>query len=135
MSAREAAPGSTLAVVEGWQDAVNARDAQRAQALCAEEVELTGPRGAARGRDVLAQWLERSGFSADATRWFCGGDGERAVVEQAAAWTAPDGTRTQAVVASSYRVRDGRITAYARHDTLAAALSAAGLDPRDEVRR
>jgi hypothetical protein len=69
----------SLGVVEEWLSAVNRGDKQRVQEMSAENVEIVGPRGSARGRQVLAEWLARAGFSAVALRWFCGSDGSNAV--------------------------------------------------------
>lgn len=124
----------SLAVVEEWLDAVNRGDGQRAGQLSADEVEIIGPRGSMRGRQVLAAWMERAGFSAEPLRWFCGADGN-VVVEQAARWVDPatQADRGQARVASHFRVDGGCITRYARHEDLEFALAAAGLDEGDEV--
>jgi SnoaL-like domain len=124
----------SLAVVEEWLSAVNRGDGQRAGQLSADEVEIIGPRGSMRGRQVLAVWMDRAGFSAEPLRWFCGADGN-VVVEQAARWTDPvtHADRGQAEVASHFRVGGGCIARYARHENLELALAAAGLDESDEV--
>ena len=123
----------TLALIDRWHAAVNERDADGLLALCHEDIEVAGPRGTVTGRAVLADWLERAGFSAEPSRWFCGAGGHDAVVEQRATWRLPDGGRSTATVASRFRVRDGLLVAYARHDDLAAALAAARLGEADEV--
>ncbi|MGH3906692.1 MAG: nuclear transport factor 2 family protein [Pseudonocardiaceae bacterium] len=123
----------SLAVVEEWLDAVNRGDGQRAEDLSTEDVEIVGPRGSVRGRQVLSEWMTRAGFSAEALRWFCGADGG-VVVEQNARWTGETGAeRGRAVVASQFIVEGARVARYARHDDLRHALSAAGLDCGDEV--
>ena len=124
----------SLAVVEEWLDAVNRGDARRAGQLSADEVEITGPRGAMRGRQVLAAWMGRAGFSAESLRWFCGTDGS-VIVEQAARWIDPatGADRGKAHVASYFCVEGGDITRYARYESLELALTAAGLDESDEV--
>jgi hypothetical protein len=80
------------------------------QELTAEDVEIAGPRGSAYGQPILADWLNRAGFSAQALRWFCG-IGGAVVVEQDALWTeAASGTALgRARVASQFVVRDGRV--------------------------
>lgn len=123
-----------LAVVDSWLDAVNRADAGRVEDLSAEDVEIEGPRGTLRGRRVLADWIARAGFFADARRWFCGENG-RVVVEQDARWVdvATGAEQGRAVVASRFLVRDGRVVRYARHDDLDQALAEAELGADDEV--
>jgi hypothetical protein len=124
----------SLGVVEEWLDAVNRGDGQRVIELSADDVEITGPRGSARGRQVLAEWLARAGYSAEALRWFCGSGG-RVVVEQEARWSEmPSGVvRGRARVGSQFVVSDGVIRYYQRHESLDHALRAAGLDTAAEV--
>ena len=124
----------SLGVVEEWLDAVNRGDGQRVIDLSADDVEIIGPRGSARGREVLAEWLARAGFSAEALRWFCGSGG-RVVVEQEARWSEMHGgpVHGRARVGSRFVVSDEVISCYQRHDSLAHALRAAGLDPAAEV--
>ena len=124
-----------LAVVEAWLDAVDRADAAAATALCAPDVEVVGPRGSVRGREVLGPWMARAGFSARPLRWFCGADGA-VVVEQDATWVDPatGAERGRAVVAARFHVAGGVIASFQRHDDgLPAALAAAGLRESDEV--
>ncbi len=124
-----------LAVVEAWLSAVDRADAAAAMALSAPDLEVTGPRGTVRGREVLAPWMNRAGFTATPLRWFCGADGA-VVVEQDAVWADPvtGADRGRAVVASRFTVEGGVVTRYQRHDDgLPAALAAAGLRESDEV--
>jgi hypothetical protein len=126
-----------LGVVEAWLDAVDRADAAAAMALCAPDIELVGPRGGGRGREVLGPWMARAGFAARPLRWFCGAGGA-VVVEQDATWTDPatGADRGRAVVASEFLVADGVITRFRRHDDgLPAALAATGLRESDEVTR
>jgi hypothetical protein len=128
-------PGS-LAVIEEWLEAVNARDGVTLQALSSERVQITGPRGAGEmDRSILSEWLLRSGFSATPLRWFCGTDGS-VVVEHEGEWhdvstgEAQDRLRN----ASRFVVRNGVVTEYQRHDDgLHAALESSGLTAADEV--
>jgi hypothetical protein len=119
-----------LGVVHGWLQAVNDGDAATLVALTTERVEIVGPRGAGPAdRQVLADWLARSGFSATSLRWFCGSDGA-VVVEQDARWAAGGAVR----LASRFVVDGGRVARYVRHDDgLEPALAAAGLTAADEV--
>lgn len=124
-----------LAVVEAWLDAVDRADAAAATALCAPDVEVVGPRGSVRGREVLGPWMARAGFSARPLRWFCGADGA-VVVEQDATWVDPatGAERGRAVVAARFCVAGGAIASFERHDDgLPSALAAAGLRESDEV--
>lgn len=124
----------SLGVVQEWLSAVNRGDSRRVQELSAEDVEVVGPRGSARGRQVLAEWLARAGFSAVALRWFCGPDGT-VVVEQAARWSDVDSDTElgRARVASQFTVTAGTVAYYQRHESLDLALTAAGLDTTAEV--
>ena len=124
-----------LGVVEAWLDAVERADVAAAMALCAPDLEVVGPRGSVRGREVLGPWMARAGFTARPLRWFCGADGT-VVVEQDATWADPatGAERGRAVVASEFLVADGVIARFRRHDDgLPAALAAAGLRESDEV--
>ena len=122
----------SLAVIEGWLDAVNRADARALLDLTADDVEIVGTRGVGRGRDLLAQWLARAGFSAQPRRWFCHAEG-RVVVEQDAQWRMPDGAVGSARVASAFVVRDGRVARFERCDALERALEVAEMEMRDEV--
>ena len=124
-----------LAVVEAWLDAVERADAAAAMALCAPDLEVVGPRGSVRGREVLGPWMARAGFTARPLRWFCGAGGA-VVVEQDATWADPETgvERGRAVVAARFLVADGVIARFQRHDDgLPVALTAAGLRESDEV--
>lgn len=125
-----------LRVVELWLDAVNRRDGVALEALTQPEVEMVGPRGAGlMPRAALSEWLLRAGFSAEPRRWFCGGEGT-VVVEQAAVWhdTGSGVEQERRVVGSRFRICDGLVAGYARHDSGAAeAVSAAGLDLRRDL--
>jgi hypothetical protein len=124
-----------LAIVERWLASVNEANREAVLALTASDLEIVGPRGVGRGKALLADWLARAGFAAEARRWFCG-EGGRVVVEQDATWSAPDGGAGHAGharVASSFVVRDRLIARFERFDSLAGALAGAGLAERDEV--
>lgn len=111
------------------------REPQRLHELSAEDVEIIGPRGSAHGRETLADWMGRAGFSAAALRWFCGAGGN-VVVEQDGRWSDPaTGTELgRARVASRFAVSAGAVARYQRFDSLARALASAGLSLDDEVR-
>jgi hypothetical protein len=124
----------SLAVVEEWLTAVNHGDSNRVAELSAEDVEIAGPRGTARGRRVLAEWMARAGFSAEPLRWFCGADG-RVVVEQEALWVDPASRAElgRAQIASQFAVQGAAVAYYQRHDSLDQALAHAGLTGDSEV--
>jgi hypothetical protein len=112
-------------------DAANRRDGASLEALSHPQVEIVGPRGAGlMPRAVLFRVAAAGGFSAESRRWFCGGKGS-VVVEQAAVWhdVASGVEQERRVVGSPFKVRDGLVARYVRHDAGAAeAVSAAGLD-------
>jgi hypothetical protein len=124
----------SLAVAVGWLSAVNQQDTAKITDLSAADIEIVGPRGSAHGRAVLTDWLGRAGFTASTLRWFCGADGH-VVVEQDARWSDPvtNAERGRARVASRFVIRGETVAAYQRHETLDAALRAAGLTAADEV--
>ncbi len=121
-----------LAIVESWLKSVNASDRTSLLALTAADVEIVGPRGVGRGRELLADWLVRAGFSSQGLRWFCGTDG-RIVVEQDATWVRPNGEKSSTQVASAFVIREKQVARFQRFDSLNAALSAVGLGESDEV--
>jgi O-acetyl-ADP-ribose deacetylase len=117
---------SPIDVVQAWLAASNAADADRLVELSAPDIEIIGPRGTARGHDVLRQWLARAGARFEAERVFSAGD--RVVVEQHGVWQAPDGQpRGEAKVASRFVVRAGLVQLVQRYDSLHEALAHAGL--------
>ena len=128
------APGQ-LATVAAWHRAVNAGAAEQAGALCTDEVEIGGPRGAAHGRDVLVDWVLRAGIRMEPVRWFCGAAG--AVVEQDARWLDPvSGEPGEPVrLATAFGLVNGRISRVLRDPDTPAALLALWLSPADEVVR
>lgn len=122
-----------LAVVESWQAAINARDLAQLSAVTADDIEIIGPRGSGRGRELLHMWINRAGFSAEVLRWFCGAHGV-VVVEQRGRWHLPDAfAASERIVASAFRVQAGRVVRYQRFDELSEALRAVHLDEQHEV--
>jgi hypothetical protein len=117
-----------LDVVTAWLEASNAGQVERVLELSAPDVELIGPRGSQRGREVLRGWLARAGVRLDTRRVLS--DGEQVIVEQHGVWHHPDGrVQGEADVASRFVVHNGRVQLIERHDTFAAALAAAGVAP------
>jgi hypothetical protein len=122
-----------LAVARAWQDAVNRRDAGRLLDLSAPDVEISGPRGTARGRGVLEEWLGRAGLALETRRAFAGGGS--VVLAQHGVWRSAEtgAVAGEAEVASCFRIADGRLGRISRHDDLDAALEEARLSHADEV--
>jgi hypothetical protein len=119
-------------VVRAWHEAVNRGDADELIALCHDDIEVGGPRGSARGRTVLRDWLGRAGIQLEPRRWFA--SPAELVVEQLAAWRGLDGAVTNPeIVASSFSVEDGRVRRTVRYGSLPEALAASGLTLLDEV--
>ena len=120
-------------LVAEWHQALNGGDVERLVALTDPDVELVGPRGTTRGAALLREWVGRANLRLVPGQLFHWGN--TVVVEEAAEWRegetgAPIGTAT---VATVFVVRGNRIVTVARHDNLATALGAAGLDASDEA--
>jgi hypothetical protein len=121
--------------VLGWHEALNAGDAERLTSLSHPEVEVGGPRGTARGRQVLKDWVGRANVRLEPLRLF--GRGPTVVVEEAATWRdAQTGETTgEATVATEFVLDRELVARIVRHDALEDALREAGLDGSDEVLR
>ena len=122
---------SSLSTALAWLDAVTSRDTERVIELSDPEIEIAGPRGIAKGRQVLREWMESVWLELETLRTFAKDDA--VVVGQHAVWRDVEtgdviGERE---AASQFRVVDGRIAFYARHDALGDALAAAGLEEKD----
>ena len=117
-----------------WHEALNAGDAERLASLSHPEVEIGGPRGSARGRQVLKDWVGRANVTLEPLRPFH--RDRTVVVEETATWRDPSsGEKTgEATVATVFAVEDGLVTTIVRHDGLEDALRSAGLDETDRVR-
>lgn len=120
--------------VLAWHEALNAGDAERLAALSHPEVEIGGPRGVARGRQVLKEWVGRANVRLEPLRAFR--SGRTVVVEEAATWRDPEtGEATgEATVATVFKLDRGLVAGIFRHDNLEDALRSAGLDEADRVR-
>jgi hypothetical protein len=112
---------------------VNSQDADGLLALSDANIEITGPRGAAYGHQLLRDWLGRAGLSLTTLRTFARGD--TVVVAQRGVWRSIETGKVQgeADVASSFHVVSGRVTQFARYDDLETALAQAGLGQADEI--
>lgn len=120
--------------VLAWHVTLNAGDAERLAALSHPEVEIGGPRGSARGRQVLKDWVGRANVRLEPLRAFQSGG--TVVVEEAATWRdAQNGEKVgEATVATVFALDGGLVSGIFRHDDLEGALRSAGLDETDRVR-
>ena len=119
--------------VLAWHDTLNAGNAERLAALSHPGVEIGGPRGAARGRRVLEDWVGRANVRLEPLRSFH--SGRTVVVEEAATWRDPETGETtgEATVATVFVLDGGLVSGIFRHDNLEDALRSAGLDDSDRV--
>ncbi len=124
---------SPFALVQAWQDAANDQNIDRLVELSAPTIEIVGPRGSGYGHQLLRDWLGRAGLHLTTQRAF--GRDNVVVVAQHGVWRSLE---TGAVtgerdLASRFQVDGQYIVQFARHDSLADALSAAGLHDSDEI--
>ncbi|MBA3425856.1 MAG: nuclear transport factor 2 family protein [Rubrobacter sp.] len=117
--------------VAQWHEALNGGDVDRLVDLSHPDVEVSGPRGAGRGAQLLRDWANRAGVRLVPRRVFHAS--ETVAVEQDASWTSTETGETTLIqtVASVFIVREGLIASVVRHDSLSEALSVAGLDESD----
>lgn len=124
-------------IVDDWHSYLNTRDLDALTVLLATDVEMSGPRGSARGNDLVREWVERSGIRLDPRRTYQRGDA--VVVEQAAHWPDPDDEQVREslteprTVFTAFQVEQGRISRILRFDALAPALEVSGLTEQDLV--
>src|SRR5689334_14813238 len=115
---RPLAGDDEIAKVRAWHEALNHGDGEGLVALCHGDVEVGGPRGSARGSDVLRDWAARAGIRLEPRGWFAG-DG-KIVVEQIATWS-DDGTgraTEPVVVATVFELAAGQVRRIMRCDDL-----------------
>lgn len=124
----------SIHVVRSWHEALNREDSERVLELSDPAIEIVGPRESGYGRELLNDWLQHTRVHLRPLQMF--GRAEAVVVSQHGTWHSLEtGDVTgEANVASYFLVRDGRITRYARFDSLESALLAAGLTETDAVR-
>ncbi len=122
-----------IRTVHQWLAAVNAGDVEGVLALTAPDVVIVGPRGAARGHEVLRAWMGHAGATFQMCETYAAGDA--VVVAQHGVWRDVETgeIRGEADVATRFRVSDGRVAEMERYDDLAAALQAAGLTKADRL--
>ena len=119
-------------IIHDWHEALNSGDIDRLVALCHEDVELGGPRGTERGTDHLRAWAGRAGLHLDPLRVI--GSTGVFVIEQAARWPerAAGNPGELQVLATVFRVTDGRVGSIIRYPDLESALAEAGPDLTEE---
>lgn len=123
-----------IEIVSAWHEAVNAGDTERLAELVSDDVEISGPRGIARGRHVLTDWVERTHIRMEPAAWYL--RGETVIVCEHATWPGEDGTPGDPQsVASVFIVHDNQIASIARYSDQVAAFAASGLGETDRVRR
>jgi hypothetical protein len=122
-----------VALVRAWQGAANRQDSDRLVELSAPEIEIVGPRGSARGHQVLRDWLGRAGLTLTTHRVFA--RSTIVVAAQHGVWRSAETGEVigEADLATCFQVDGQHIARVARYDDLAAALAAAGLDDGDEM--
>jgi hypothetical protein len=125
---------SPLPVVMAWQDAANLGDLARLLELSDPDIEMSGPQGHGRGRDLLRDWLARAGLSLQTQHAFV--RGETVVLAQHGTWRAQQTGEAagEADLATTFRVNDGRVVQLTRYDSLGAALADTKLDASDEMK-
>ncbi len=106
-------PDVDLTALQRWHEAVNAGDVEAAAMLCTDDVAVRGPRGVGHGRQLVRDWLSRSGIRLTPLDPLVLSDG-RVVVRERAQWTTAvsEPVETWCV----YEVRDGLVSAIARYD-------------------
>ena len=102
-----------LEAVEAWHGALNSGDTDLLVSLSHPDVEIEGPRGSVRGREVLRDWFARATVTLEPGRRFVRGDA--VVFEETATWREGEtGEKVgEASVATAFRVRDGLVAAIA----------------------
>lgn len=107
-------------IVRDWIEAVNRRDIQALLALSHPEIEIIGPRGSAKGHEVLTDWLARAGLSFETRRLWV--EDDNILAEQHGVWE-PEyaGPRGEADFVSVFKLSQGLILSYERQDTPALA--------------
>ena len=118
-----------IQTVIAWHDALNDGDVERLVALSHPDIEVGGPRGNARGAQILREWVDRAKIRLEPGRTF--GEADTVVVEQGAEWQSAEPGVLQ-TVASVFVVSDGLVTSVVRYPDLASALRAANLDMSHE---
>jgi ketosteroid isomerase-like protein len=115
-------------LIRRWHDALNDGDVDTLLALSDPDVAVAGPRGVARGHDVLADWARRAGIRLEPVALHAAPAGDVVVVAQRASWPG-QGAAEPVDAASVFTVAGGRVASVARYGELAEAVAAAGIGP------
>lgn len=127
---RNTQPAATIA--HAWVAAANAQDADRLAALSSPQIEIVGPRGSARGVEILRVWLLRAGLTLETTRTFA--RDSHVVMAHRGTWQTPDTTNpSSADISSGFDVEGGCVVRYQRFDDVQTALASAALDESHEI--
>lgn len=113
--------------IRAWHEVVNRGASGSAATVATHDVTVGGPRGAAEGLGVLEGWIAGAGIHLVPVAWH-EVSGRVVVVEEDATWPRRPGADPGAPairVATAYAVRDGKVAAILRHDSLEAAMDAA----------
>jgi hypothetical protein len=122
-----------VALVRAWQEAANRQESDRLVELSTPDIEIVGPRGSARGHQVLRDWLGRAGLTLTTRRVFA--RGTAVVIAQHGVWRSAETGDVigESDLATAFQVDGQHIARVGRFDDLAAALTAAGLGEADEI--
>ena len=122
-----------VTIVRMWQDAANRQDVERLLELSDPNIEIIGPRGSGYGRELLRAWLSRAGLTLETRQVFV--RDAVVVLWQHGVWRSVEtGDEMGATdLASRFRVAGGRVTQYARYESLQTALDQAGLSAADAI--
>jgi ketosteroid isomerase-like protein len=103
-------------IVRDWIAVVNAGDTANVDHLLTDSVSIIGPRGVARGREVVADWTRHTGIRM--TIRDVSVDGDRVTVFAEGTWLveggAPDERTPPARITMRFTVSDGRIASIER---------------------
>jgi hypothetical protein len=123
----------SVTIVQTWQDAANHQNVERLLELSGPNIEIVGPRGSARGHDILKDWLSRAGLQLETLRTFAKDD--VVAVAQHGVWRSIETNEVtgEADVATVFRVTNNCVAYLARYDSLEEAFEKSSLTHADEV--
>lgn len=115
-------------VVQQFHDHLNAGRTDDVLALLTEDVAIGGPRGDARGKRVVHDWIARARITMEPRRWIVQDD--HVIVEQQATWQSDDGLSTQPV-ATLFTFTGDLISGIFRYRDQAEALASLNVDANE----